>query len=177
MKIPSRNEARNLMRGLGIPKNIILHTTAVAKCALSMAEKIYEVNLNYKLVEVGGILHDIGRSQTHGLEHAMVGGEMLRNLGFDDSLARICETHVLGGLTKEETIEAGLPVKFQRDYLPETIEEKLVCLADKYFSGRRKVSLEVRFERWKTRWGKTSLLTASYERARKIEMEIRELTS
>ncbi len=175
MKLPSKTEARNLMRGLGIPKHILLHTNAVAKHAATMGHKIYDVNVNLKLVEVGGILHDIGRSQTHGLEHAMVGGDILRNLGFDERLARICDTHLLGGITKEEAILAKLPPRYHQDYLPKTIEEKLVCLADKFFAGRRKVSLEDRFERWFRKWGKTPLLVASYERVREFEEEIESL--
>ncbi|GAB4319563.1 MAG: TIGR00295 family protein [Promethearchaeota archaeon] len=171
-KVPSKAEAKNLMRGLGIPKHIMVHTSAVAKYAVGLARKLYEVSVDLRVVEIGGILHDIGRCKTHDLSHAMVGGEILRNLGFDPRLARVAETHLLGGITKREAIQAGLPERFHADYLPTTLEEKLVCLADKHFAGRHKVSLEQRFAKWFAKWGRTDLLLAAYERVKELDEEI-----
>ena len=50
-----------------------------------------------------------------------------------EKYARICERHTGAGLTANEIIAQKLPLP-PRDFLPETLEEKLVCLADKFFS-------------------------------------------
>ena len=59
---------------------------------------------------------------------------MLRDL--DPALevyARICERHTGSGLTAHEIRLQQLPLP-EQDFLPETTEEKLICLADKFFS-------------------------------------------
>ncbi len=90
-------------------------------------------------------------------------------MGFPETLARIAECHILAGLTAEEAASFGLPKK---DYIPVTIEEKIVCLADKYISGVEKVSIEERFSSWELRWGKTDFLLSQKERALELEREI-----
>ena len=47
--------------------------------------------------------------------------------------ARVCERHTGSGLTAEEIKQAGLPLP-HIDLLPESDEEKIICLADKYYS-------------------------------------------
>lgn len=105
-------------------ENVVEHCLAVSEyayeLALAIKNKGYEVDV--ELVRLGGLLHDIGRSRTHGIEHGVVGAEILRELGFDEKLALIAERHIGAGITKEEAIELGLPPK---DYLPITLEEKL----------------------------------------------------
>ena len=47
--------------------------------------------------------------------------------------ARICERHTGSGLSKQEILTQKLPLPPQ-DFFPETLPEKLICLADKFFS-------------------------------------------
>ncbi|MGN0870148.1 MAG: hypothetical protein ACI4UV_03075 [Victivallales bacterium] len=47
--------------------------------------------------------------------------------------ARICERHTGSGLTAEDVWKQSRPIP-ERDYLPESLEEKLICLVDKFFS-------------------------------------------
>ena len=54
-------------------------------------------------------------------------------LHFYEALARICERHTGTGLTRQTIIEWGLPDP-QQDLLPETIEEQIICYADKFYS-------------------------------------------
>ena len=54
-------------------------------------------------------------------------------LHFYEALARICERHTGTGLTRQTIIERGLPDP-QKDLLPETIEEQIICYADKFYS-------------------------------------------
>ena len=131
--------------------------------------------LNRKdLVEIGALLHDIGRSKTHGFNHALIGGKILRDKGFPEKIARICETHILGGLDKEDIIKLNLKIK-DSSYLPETLEEKIVCLADKHMAGRREVTIEERFQTWFTKYGKSRILLKSKKRIEKIQKEIQNL--
>jgi|GEM_PF-447322 len=113
-----------------LPKNIVEHSKRVRRTAVRVAKEIrrrgWEVDL--KLVEEGSLLHDIGRSKTHGLEHGYIGGEILRKEGVGEEVARIVERHVLGGISREEAERMGMPA---RSFIPETVEEKVVCYADK----------------------------------------------
>lgn len=125
-------------------------------------------NLNLDLVIAGAMLHDIGICATHapsilceGAEpyicHGTIGARMLRQLVAEGSFsaedaamleacARICERHTGAGLTRQDILSQGLPIEPAVDLLPETLEEQLVCLADKFFSKsgdpRKEKSLE-----------------------------------
>lgn len=122
-------------------ENVVEHCLAVSEyayeLALAIKNKGYEVDV--ELVRLGGLLHDIGRSRTHGIEHGVVGAEILRELGFDEKLALIAERHIGAGITKEEAIELGLPPK---DYLPITLEEKIVAHADNLIFGTKRVEID-----------------------------------
>ncbi|MHA1612746.1 MAG: HD domain-containing protein [Promethearchaeota archaeon] len=167
--LPSKDEAMQLMRRLKIPRNIINHQEAVMRKALDLAYNITKTDVNIELVRIGALVHDIGRYKTHGMDHGLEGGNLLRDKGYPEQLARIAETHSLAGLTAEEAVEFGLP---SNDYLPHSLEEKIVCLADKYFSGTREVSIEKRFERWILKHGETPFLVIQLQRAKKLEEEI-----
>lgn len=95
------------------------------------------------------MLHDIGILHCRApkilcvgtepyIAHGVIGARMLREYarthGVElEAYARICERHTGSGLTAEEVRRESLPIP-ARDYLPETPEEKLICLADKFFS-------------------------------------------
>ena len=107
------------------------------------------LELDPGLVSAGAMLHDIGILQCHApailcegsrpyIAHGVIGAEMLRDYGRSHGIdpepfARICERHTGAGLTAREIRLQGLPLP-ERDFLPETPEERLVCLADKFFS-------------------------------------------
>lgn len=89
------------------------------------------------------MLHDIGifkcdaaGIQCFGTEpyicHGRIGAELLRSEGFPRH-ARVCERHTGAGITKAQIIAQNLPLP-QQDFLPETMEEKVICYADKFFS-------------------------------------------
>lgn len=134
-------------------ENVVEHCLAVSEyayeLALAIKNKGYEVDV--ELVRLGGLLHDIGRSRTHGIEHGVVGAEILRELGFDEKLALIAERHIGAGITKEEAIELGLPPK---DYLPITLEEKIVAHADNLIFGTKRVEIDDVIKKFEKRLGK-----------------------
>ncbi len=173
IQLPSRDIAFELLKILKVPYQVRRHSLKVSDKALDLAEKITKNSINLELVEIGALLHDVGRSKTHGFKHAIIGGKILRERGFPEELARICETHILGGLDKEEAKKVGLP---ERDYLPLTLEEKIICLADKHIAGTKDVSIEQRFEKWFSKYGKTQILIIAKERIATIQKEIENLT-
>jgi len=170
--LPSRDFAFDLLKKVKVPYQVRRHSLKVAEKALEISEKISKVKLNEELIEIGGLLHDIGRAKTHGFNHALIGGKMLRERGFSENLARICETHILGGLDKEDAKEVDLP---EKDYLPVSLEEKIICLADKYIAGTKDVRLEQRFEKWFSKYGKTRILVKAKRRIEQLKKEIESL--
>jgi uncharacterized protein len=130
---------------------LLRHSTQVRDKALAILANPSRppLELNAELVSTGAMLHDIGILQCHApsilcvgtrpyIAHGVIGAEMLRDYGRAHGIdlepfARICERHTGTGITAKEVREQGLPIP-ERDWLPETPEEKLVCLADKFFS-------------------------------------------
>ncbi|MFX1477965.1 MAG: HDIG domain-containing metalloprotein [Promethearchaeota archaeon] len=170
--LPDRAFAIDLLKKLKVQPSVRRHSEKVADKALEIASKITKANVDKELIEIGALLHDIGRSKTHGFKHAMIGGKVLRERGFSEKLARICERHILGGLDKEDAVKFGLP---EKDYLPVTLEEKIICLADKHMAGTREVSIQERFNRWFHKYGKSNILLKSKKRIEKIQKEIESL--
>lgn len=125
-------------------KNIYMaHAEAVAGFALELARRHPELELDKDFIYEAAMLHDIGifltdapRIYCFGKEdylcHGYLGAQLLRERGLERH-ARVCERHTGTGLTKEIIAANGwnLPVK---DFVPETLEEQLVCFADKFFS-------------------------------------------
>ncbi len=131
-KIPSLNECYAFMIEKDMHIDIIGHSLHVLDRTLELHER-YGGDL--RLLTAGAMLHDIGRTLTQGVDHGVKGAEMIRKEGWEEELARIVERHVGGGITKVEAKKQGLPV---RSYIPETLEEKLVCHADNTAGGRER---------------------------------------
>ena len=114
----------------------------VTKIALKLAEaaKNKGIRVDTDLIEVGALLHDIGRGQTHYLEHGAVGGQIAIKFGLPMEIVHIIERHVGAGLSMDEAMRNGLP---SRSFIPETLEEKIVCYADKLVEGDHEVDIEV----------------------------------
>ncbi|MFX1378062.1 MAG: HD domain-containing protein [Promethearchaeota archaeon] len=170
--LPDREFALDLLKKMKIPLSIRRHSEKVAEKALEIAHKIKKAKVDMNLIEIGALLHDIGRTRTHDFKHALIGGKILKQRGFSDKLARICETHILGGLDNEDAKKVGLP---EKDYLPLTLEEKIICLADKCMAGTREVSIQERFNRWFRKYGKSKILLKSKIRIERIQKEIEDL--
>ncbi len=126
----------------GCSREVIKHCKTVAGCARKIAIDIAEcaskkgtsVDIDMDTVFLGGLLHDIGRSTTHGIDHAVVGARIATENGLSSKLVNIIERHIGAGITREEAVALGLPAK---DYLPVTIEEKIVAHADNLVIGSR----------------------------------------
>jgi len=118
------------------------------RIARQLKEKGHEVDM--ELVDVGAILHDIGRSKTHETDHAAVGGKMVRQLSIAEPVARIVDRHIGAGIPADEAKALGLP---DGVYVPETLEEKIVCYADKLIAGWREVDISVTIDDFAEKMG------------------------
>lgn len=139
--LPSRDEALEILKRWGCPLNVIKHCEVVSKLAFELATKAtnrgYTIDLS--LVEIGGLLHDVGRSKTHSITHILEGSKIVSSLGFSQSLVNIVERHIGAGIPSEEAKKLGLPNK---DYVPQTLEEKIVAYADKLVDRRRIITFD-----------------------------------
>lgn len=170
--LPDREFTLELLKTLKIQHSVRRHSEKVADKALEIANNLTNSKVDKKLIEIGALLHDIGRTETHDFKHAVIGGKILRGKGFSEKLAKICETHILGGLDKKDAKTFGLP---EKDYLPLSLEEKIICLADKHMAGTKEVSIEERFNRWFQKYGRSKILLKSRKRIEKIQNEIESL--
>jgi uncharacterized protein len=84
-------------------------------------------SIDCNLILAGAMLHDIGRSQSHNLDHGIIGAKLLKKEGLPERMISIVENHIFAGISKEETSEFDLPWK---DFLPKSLEEKIVAYAD-----------------------------------------------
>ena len=131
---PHDNELRHIL---------ITHSRSVADLALALAKRLPELCLDLQFVEEAAMLHDIGIVRCDApsihcfgtepyIAHGRQGAEMLRAEGMPRH-ARVCERHTGAGITREAIETQHLPLPLQ-DFLPETLEEQLICYADKFFS-------------------------------------------
>ncbi len=122
---------------------IIDHCKVVYERSKDITKLHDEADLD--LVKAGCMLHDVGRTVTNGIEHAYLGADLLRDLGVDERICLITERHVGAGITADEAKILGLP---NRNYIPETLEEKIVAHSDNLVHGVTKVDLDFVIEKW-----------------------------
>ena len=131
---PEENELRRIL---------MIHSRSVADKALAIAEAHPELPIDKQFVEEAAMLHDIGIFRTNapsiycfGTEpyicHGTIGAQLMREEGFPQH-ALVCERHTGSGLSLLEIERQNLPVP-HHDMLPLSLEEKLICYADKFFS-------------------------------------------
>lgn len=124
---------------------LVKHSEQVAELSKQLAERLVAngTPVDIDFVVEASMLHDIGIIHTdapgiycHGTEpyirHGVLGRAMLDELGLFRH-ALVCERHTGTGLSIKEIESQHLPLP-HRDLLPISIEEKLVCYADKFFS-------------------------------------------
>ena len=159
-------EALALIKKYGASDSVIEHVKAVRDYAMELAARH---DCDRELVEAGALLHDIGRSRTHSIDHAIIGAAILRQEGVDERIIRIAERHIGAGLTEEDAVSLGLP---PGDYLPKTIEEKIVCQADNLMGSKDRVSIHeaiaIAEEKW-TPDGVKRLIQLQFEVFKPVE--------
>lgn len=139
----------DILKKAGCSQKVIDHILAVKNLSLKIADRV-KIPVDRELIRTGAFLHDIGRCRTHGIEHAVVGAEIARNLGFDGRVIKIIERHIGAGISRDEARELGLP---EKDYIPQSPEEKIIAYADNLLNGDRVVSFEVSLEQFRQSLG------------------------
>ncbi len=138
-----------ILEEFNCPYFVIEHSQAVLSKAIKLVTD-FELDVDLELVKTGAILHDVGRSRTHGIDHAIVGAEILKSRGFPLEVVNIVERHIGAGITKNEALILGLPPK---DYIPLTLEEKVVAHADNLIHGTQEVDLDFVIRKWRKNLG------------------------
>jgi uncharacterized protein len=137
----SYDDAIRLLSETGCEPDVIEHCLAVSSFSVKIARKLVASGkmVDIGLVEIGGILHDLGRARTHGIDHAAVGAKIAEELGLDPKIVRIIKCHIGAGLSREDVRSLGLP---DDDYIPGSMEEKIVAHADNLIRGTERITLE-----------------------------------
>jgi putative nucleotidyltransferase with HDIG domain len=168
-------EANQLLDGLapGAPP-FVQHSRVVAGIATRVARALAEgkVGIDVERIRVRALLHDLGRSRTHGNYHGWVGYAMLRRRGLGE-FGRGCVTHWLRGLELDEALELGrfrprfLKRVFEELDLPRLeIDDFVVSVADFSVAHTTIVSLEEREADLVQRYGDSRWLRRNGEVAR-----------
>jgi len=139
--IPTPGECLQMLQDVGCSEDVIRHCKVVRTIAVRIAKKAHA---NIELVEAGALLHDIGRSKTQGIMHGVEGAKIAVQLGLSPKLVMIIERHLGAGIPKDEAIALGLPPK---DYLPFTLEEKIIAHADNLIDNDHKHPIEEEIEK------------------------------
>jgi len=122
---------------------LVVHSQHVRDKALEVAAKHPELNLNTGFIAEAAMLHDLGiflcnapGIHCHGthqyIEHGYLGADILRKEGLPRH-ALVCERHTGMGLSLKTIVNKKLPLP-ERDMIPESMEEKVICYADKFYS-------------------------------------------
>lgn len=136
-KYPNRDECLRILTEAGCPEKVIIHVQIVTKLAMKIAERFPDADKN--LIEAAGLLHDLGRAKTHDIDHAVAGGELARELQLPAEIINIIERHICAGIIKADAVNLGLPA---RDYIPETLEERIIAHADNLVEGNKRVPIK-----------------------------------
>lgn len=152
---------------------LLTHCGQVAQKALEIIKKHPELAADADFVYEAAMLHDIGITQCNApsifcfgvheyVEHGYLGAKILRNENLPKH-ALVAERHTGTGITAEQIIARKLPIPLA-DYIPISMEEQIICYADKFFS-KTKLDTELTVERIKeklTKFGEESLAKFDY---------------
>ena len=131
----------------GLYAVLVDHSQQVAEKSLAIARNLAQFTplaLDLEFIESAAMLHDIGIFMTQAesigctgdfpyICHGYLGRQLLDDQGIDPAFGLVAERHTGAGITLENILHADLPLPL-RDMVPISLEEKIICCADKYFS-------------------------------------------
>ena len=131
---PEENELKHIL---------LTHSRSVADKALALARLHPELKLDLQFIEETALLHDIGifLTDADGIHcygshpyicHGYLGADLVRKEGYPRH-ALVCERHTGAGLSLKAIEERNLPIP-HREMVPVSLEEQLICFADKFYS-------------------------------------------
>ncbi|MBN2566534.1 HD domain-containing protein [Candidatus Woesearchaeota archaeon] len=158
----------------GAYRIILKHARAVQTVAMRIARRIAKRRkVDLEFVRTAALLHDIGRfrcpPRTGGsIRHGVVGAEIMREEGLE-RYARVCERHLGAGITVADIERQGLPLP-KRPYVPRTVEEKIVTMADNLIIDSREAPLRNVLDRYERELG-----YAYAKRIKRLDASLRKL--
>lgn len=131
---PEENELKHIL---------LTHSRSVADKALALARLHPELKLDLQFIEEAALLHDIGifLTDADGIHcygshpyicHGYLGADLVRKEGYPRH-ALVCERHTGAGLSLKAIEERNLPIP-HHEMVPVSLEEQLICFADKFYS-------------------------------------------
>lgn len=138
-------------------QKVLMHSKAVQKEALRIARKNMRkgISVDIPFLKTSSLLHDIGRSRclpgTKGsVMHGVTGARLLRSEHLLQH-AKVAERHIGAGLTPFEAKKLGLP---PGNYIPKTIEEKIITHADNLADGNKIIPFAKTYRRYEEELGR-----------------------
>ena len=134
---------RYYLPGTTLYDTLMRHSQSVCDKALQLVSRHPELGIDTDFVVEAAMLHDIGIFMTEApkifcvgshryIEHGYLGAELMRREGLPRH-ALVCERHTGTGISLEQILEQDLPLP-HRDMRPVSLEEQLICYADKFYS-------------------------------------------
>jgi len=122
---------------------LLVHSNQVKNRALQIIQNQPDLRIDAQFISEAAMLHDIGiflcnapnihcHGTHHYIEHGYLGAELLRQEGLPRH-AGVAERHTGAGITAQQVECEDLPIPIN-NYIPLTIEEELICYADKFYS-------------------------------------------
>jgi uncharacterized protein len=135
--------AAHCPRGAAVYEILVAHSSLVAHKSLALARNLSHLNPDMDFIYEAAMLHDIGIIMTRTPElgctgalsyicHGVSGRAILEREGLSRH-GLVCERHVGVGITIEDIQSGKLPIPL-RDMTPQTLEEQIICYADKFYS-------------------------------------------
>jgi uncharacterized protein len=135
--------AAHCPKGAAVHEILVAHSSLVAQKALALARNLGHLNPDMDFIYEAAMLHDIGIIMTRTPElgctgalpyicHGYTGRAILEREGLPRH-GLVCERHVGVGITTADIRSGKLPIPL-RDMTPRTLEERIICYADKFYS-------------------------------------------
>lgn len=139
--VPTLDECYELIKQYNMLDNIIRHSEQVMRVAMALVENLKDPGIiQQDLVRTSALLHDIAKTRTIGtreMRHDLIGGQMMRDLGYD-AIAEVVDSHVVfEGFKPDGDLEA----------------REIVFYADKRVMHDRIVSIDDRVDDLVKRYG------------------------
>ncbi len=130
-----------------------------------------ELQIKEDLARAGAIAHDIGvylvepcschkkgreKSKEPYIKHGVIGADIIRNEGLGKEVALMVERHIGTGISKEQILKNNLPLPV-KDFIPKTLEEKLVGYADNFHSKKPKFNSYAEIKKDLSHYGEESV--------------------
>lgn len=166
LKLHIREDRKKIHPNLIHPNNFYKHSKSVSNISFTINYKLHLENP--ELIGIAGLLHDIGKLIINRDERekdpelivdAIYGSKYLERLGYN-KIAKIIKT----SFTTKELVEFKFTEIDSDDFIPKTIEQKIVVYADCHVSGGGKyVSFDERINDIRKSYNKNSLKIKSLD--------------